>query len=85
MSVSVIAYITNWCPDCTRSRRVLQRLRVPFVEIDIEQTADAEDAMRALNGNSGKIPTLVIEGAQGRKVLVEPTDRELTQALRESA
>lgn len=81
MPLTAVAYITTWCPDCSRSRRVLQQAGVPFVEIDIETVKGAEDAMRALNEDSGKIPTIVLESPQGRKVLVEPTDRELTTAI----
>jgi mycoredoxin len=80
--VAVIAYMTNWCPDCARSRRVLEREGVPYVEIDIDQTPSAEDAMRSLNGGSGKVPTIFVDTALGRITLIEPTDAELTNALR---
>jgi len=74
---SVVAYITQWCPDCSRSRRLLQRLGISFQEIDIEKVVGAEDEMRARNGGSGKIPTIVI----GDTVLVEPSDLEIRRAL----
>lgn len=79
--MAVIAYMTSWCSDCTRSRRVLQRAGVAFAEIDIDKISSAEDAMRALNGGSGKVPTILIDGPQGRVVLIEPTDQELSCAL----
>lgn len=79
--MAVIVYMTSWCPDCSRSRRVLQRTGMAFVEIDIDKIANAEDAMRAENGGSGKIPTILIDGLHGRHVLVEPSDSELTDAL----
>ena len=83
MPLTVIAYITHWCPDCTRSRRVLLKAGVRFVEIDIEKTPSEEDAMRALNGGSGKVPTILIDNHAGvRKILIEPSDRELSDALR---
>jgi mycoredoxin len=74
--------MTNWCPDCARARRVLEREGVPFVEIDIDKTPTAEDAMREQNGGSGKVPTILIDIEQGRLTLIEPTDAELTDALR---
>lgn len=80
MPKSVVAYITSWCPDCSRSRRLLVRLGVPFKEIDIEKVDGAENEMRALNGGSGKVPTINIDG----KILVEPSDKELTQALQDA-
>jgi len=82
--VRVVAYITRWCPDCIRSRRVLQRAGVSFAEIDIEETDGAENAMKAINGGSGKVPTILIDTANGRKILIEPNDPELQEALREA-
>ena len=79
--MAVIAYMTNWCPDCIRSRRVLQRAGILFAEIDIDDIPAAEDAMRSLNGGSGKVPTILIDGPQGRLILIEPSDAELTAAL----
>jgi hypothetical protein len=38
--------------------------------------------MRALNGGSGKVPTILIDTPEGRIALIEPTDNELTQALK---
>lgn len=81
MPVTVVFYVTSWCPDCMRSRRILQRSGVAYQEIDIEKTPGAEAEMRALNGNSGKVPTIVIGDAAGRTLLIEPSDRELMAAL----
>src|SRR5579862_5090741 len=67
---SVIAYVTQWCPDCSRSRWLLQRLGVTFQEIDIEKVDGAEADMRARNGGSGKVPTILVDG----RVLIEPSD-----------
>jgi mycoredoxin len=75
----VVAYTTSWCPDCTRSKRVLQRAGVSYQEIDIEEVKGAEEEMRARNGGSGKVPTIFI----GDKVLIEPSDVDLRQALHE--
>jgi mycoredoxin len=79
VSRSVIAYVTDWCPDCFRSRRVLQRAGVPFKEINIEKVAGAEEEMKRLNGGSGKVPTISVNG----RILVEPSDLELACALKE--
>ncbi|MCC6728813.1 MAG: glutaredoxin family protein [Chthonomonadales bacterium] len=78
MPRTVVAYVTAWCPDCTRSRRVLKQAGVAFEEIDIERVPGAEDAMRRLNGGRGKVPTIQIDG----RVLVEPNDDELRAAIR---
>lgn len=81
-AVKVIAYITTWCPDCMRSRRVLQRSGIPFEEIDTERVAGSEEEMRAINGGSGKVPTIIIDGPCGRCILIEPSDADLNAALR---
>lgn len=78
MPRSVIAYVTNWCPDCTRSQRLLQQMGVKFHEIDIESVRGAEAEMRSKNGGSGKVPTILIDDI----VLIEPTDNELRDALK---
>jgi mycoredoxin len=82
LAVTITAYMTGWCSDCARSRRTLQRAGVIFAEIDIERIPGAEETMRALNGNSGKVPTILIENGTGRTVLIEPSDRELNEVLR---
>jgi mycoredoxin len=76
----VIAYTTSWCPDCRRSKRVLERLGIPYEEIDIDRVEGAEDEMRARNGGSGKVPTIFIDDAV---ILIEPGDAELERALAE--
>ncbi len=73
----VLVYSTCWCPDCSRSKRLLRRLGVPFEEIDIEEVEGAEEEMRRVNGGSGKVPTVVVDG----EVLVEPSDADLRAAL----
>jgi hypothetical protein len=54
---------------------------VQFQEFDIESAAGAEETMLSLNGGSGKVPTVVIEAASGRTVLIEPDTSELTDAV----
>lgn len=54
-----------------------------FVEIDIERVPCAEEAMRALNGNVGRVPTIVIEALpEEHVVLVEPSDKALREAIK---
>ena len=79
--MTVLVFVTSWCPDCGRARRTLQRHGIAFEEIDIETSPGSEETMRSLNGNSGKVPTVVIDTPAGRTVLVEPSSRELTDVL----
>ncbi|MGH2725020.1 MAG: glutaredoxin family protein [Actinomycetota bacterium] len=70
-------YGADWCGDCHRARRVLQRKGVDFEWIDVEaDPAMAEEARRL--GGRPNIPVIVF--ADG-SVLVEPTDPELEARL----
>jgi mycoredoxin len=71
-------YTTSWCPDCRASKRFLTRNGIPFTELDIEEEPAAADIVRKLNNGARRVPTIVIDGGP---TLVEPSDRELGQAL----
>jgi mycoredoxin len=75
---AVTIYTTSWCPDCKASKRFLTRSGVPFTEFDIEEQPDTADIVRRINKGMQRVPTIVIEGGP---TLVEPSDRELGQAL----
>jgi mycoredoxin len=68
----------DWCGDCIRSKRVLERSGARFEWIDVEiQAGAAAEAVELADGRRN-IP--VIAFPDGR-VLVEPSDRELEGAL----
>jgi mycoredoxin len=77
----VIAYTTDWCPDCLDTKRLLKQLGVKYQEIDIDAVPGAEAEMRSHNGDVRRVPTLLIND----KVLVEPTESELRDALKPNA
>jgi glutaredoxin len=68
----------DWCGDCIRAKRVLERAGAAFEWIDVEVQAGA--AAEAVELARGRRNIPVIELPDGR-VLVEPTDRELEEAL----
>ena len=70
-------YATDWCPDCVRAFRVLKQTGTRYTKIDIEAVSGAEAKMRALNGGSGKIPTLILERDAQTFCLIEPGDLDL--------
>jgi mycoredoxin len=74
----ITVYTTSWCPDCRASKRFLTKNGVPFTEIDIEVQPETAEVVRRINNGMQKVPTIVIEGGA---TLVEPSDRELGQAL----
>lgn len=71
-------YGAPWCPDCTRSKSLLERRHVPFEWIDIDQDAAARRYVVELQHGRRSIPTIVF--ADG-SYLAEPTDAELARKL----
>ena len=80
--ITIVAFVTTWCPDCSRTLRTLTRNSIPYEAIDIEAGPGAEETMKSLNGGSGKVPTLIIESQEGRTVLIEPSDRALLKVVK---
>ena len=76
----VIMYTrSRFCPDSERARRVFRRCGVAYVEVYIDQDADAAAKVEAWNGGDRSVPTIDIDGI----ILTEPTERELEKALGE--
>lgn len=75
--MKIVMYTTSWCPDCHRSKRLLDEMGLRYAEIDIEEVDGAAEAMRRLNGGSPKVPTVLVEST----VLVEPSDEALRSAV----
>lgn len=76
---TVLMYGTTWCGDCHRAKRVLEAEDVPYQWINIEHEPGAADAMARLNGGLQSVPTILLPDGS---VLVEPSNRELTDRLR---
>lgn len=70
----------RWCQDTRRSRRLLERLRVPFEYRDIDLDLDALHEALALHQGPRRTPLIVI----GDRVLAEPDSRTLIEALTSS-
>ena len=67
----------DWCPDCRRSKNLLNNLNVEFEENDVEQSKEIADLAEQLSGRKN-IPVITFEDGE---VLVEPSDRHLHTAL----
>jgi glutaredoxin len=66
----------RFCPDVTRSRLRLTELGIDWTEFDIEADESAGAETERLTGHRS-VPTLVI----GERILVEPSNRQLDEAL----
>jgi mycoredoxin len=74
----VKVYGRDWCDDTQATLNHLDSLGVQFQYIDIEKDQGAADWVREQNGGKHRTPTLDIAG----QILVEPDERDLTQAVR---
>jgi glutaredoxin len=57
-SDQIIVYSTVWCPDCKRAKKFFGEQRVPYVNIDIEQDAEAMAFVEKVNDGKHIIPTI---------------------------
>jgi mycoredoxin len=71
-------YGADWCPDCRRSKRLLDRLGIAYTWRDTEHDEDALAEMLALNGGRQSIPVVVFP--DGHR-LMEPSDPKLRAHL----
>ena len=78
----VLMYTTSWCGDCRRSKALLDRMGVPYDEVNIEQDTAAAAEVQRLNNGRRSVPTIVIN--DGQTVLTEPSDRDLKTAIEEA-
>ena len=77
-SDQIIVYSTVWCPDCKRAKRFFGEQRVPYVNVDIEQDAEAMTLVERVNHGKRIIPTIVFPDGT---ILVEPSNAQLAEKL----
>lgn len=59
---AVTMYSTRWCGDCQRTKSFLQKFRIPFVEINIDEDEEAAAFVQRVNDGRRSVPTLVVAG-----------------------
>jgi glutaredoxin len=77
---TIKVYGANWCEDTTRTREQLDALGVKYEYIDIDKDAAAKQWITQQNHGKQKTPTVDVGG----KILIEPTNEEMEDALRKS-
>lgn len=73
----IVIYGADWCGDCRRAKRLLDRRGVDYSWIDVEADPAAADEARQISGRPN-IPVIVMSDGE---VLVEPSDPELDARL----
>lgn len=76
----VTVYGADWCSDCRRSKRLLDRLGVKYSYVDLEVDPDQTAEVVRRNGGRQSIPVVVFPDDTH---LTEPSDPALTDKLRE--
>jgi len=74
----VKVYGTEACEDTSATCNNLDSLGVPYEYIDVEADAKAQAWVKQQNGGKQQTPTVDING----RILIEPDERELEEALR---
>jgi glutaredoxin-like protein len=74
-------YGTTWCPDCFRAKQILNKHKIKFTWINIEDDAEAAAYVEKVNGGYKSVPTIVFPDGS---VLVEPSNVELEKKLNEA-
>jgi mycoredoxin len=77
MSEQVKMYGAPWCGDCVRSKSLLDRLKVDYQYLDVDQDDAAKDVAIEISGKKS-IPVIVFPDGN---YLVEPSDLDLTDKL----
>jgi len=57
--MALTMYSTTWCGYCQRLKAQMGREGIAFVEVDIEQDADAAAFVESVNGGNQTVPTVV--------------------------
>lgn len=73
-------YGTRTCPDCARAKQVLNKHKIAFDWVDIEQDQEASAYVEKINKGFKSVPTILFPDGS---VLVEPSNAALEGKLKE--
>ena len=77
MGATITVYGADWCGDCIRAKRFLDRTGTAYEWVDVDEVAGAAQEAQRISGRKN-IPVVVLPSGE---FLVEPTDPELEAAL----
>ena len=75
---NIIIYGADWCGDCSRAERFLDRFGISYQKINIDQDQDAKDFVIKTNNGKQIIPTIIFPD---NSILVEPSNKQLADKL----
>ncbi|MBE0698882.1 MAG: FAD-dependent oxidoreductase [Anaerolineaceae bacterium] len=74
----IVVYSTVWCTDCKRAKKFFGEQRIAYVNIDIENDAEAMAFVEQVNHGKRIVPTIIFPDGD---VLVEPSNAQLAAKL----
>ena len=74
----IIFYGTSWCGDCRRARYVLDKKKIKYEDINIDEDQAGEKIVLEHNKGVRSIPVIVFEDGS---VLVEPSEKMLLSKI----
>lgn len=77
-SPEIKLYGTNWCGDCRRARHVFDKLKIPYIYIDIDKDQEGKQFVIETNNGNRSVPTIVFPDGS---ILVEPSSWILEEKL----
>ena len=77
---NITIYTTTWCADCFRSKALLDRLNVKYINIDIESDEKGMEFVMKINNGNQSVPVILFPD---NTTLTEPSD-EVVQSKLES-
>ena len=74
----ITVYGAMWCIDCRRAKKFLDKHKIDYAWINIQDNKQASDYVRELNNGKQIIPTIIFPDGT---ILVEPTNAQLSDKL----
>ena len=78
-TTTIKVYGADWCEDTQRTREHLDALKEHYQYIDVEKDPAAEAWIKQRNNGKRQTPTVDLAG---QKILIEPTNEQLDEALK---
>lgn len=74
----ILMYTTSWCSDCHRAKYLLDEYGIPYVNIDVEENAEAMAFVKQINEGRRVVPTIIFPD---KTILVEPSNAQLAEKV----
>ena len=71
---TIVMYSTTWCSDCRRAKKFLDKQKVAYIDVDIEEDEKGREFVMKINDGMRTVPTILFP--DGEKLL-EPSTQEL--------